>query len=62
MTKLAADSTVSKSYFVKVMAESNQYSWHIDSGAIYSTISNKAWFVSYESKKNKYIEIGNTQL
>jgi hypothetical protein len=61
-TELAADSTVSKSYFAKAIAKSNQHSWHIDSGAIYSTTPDKAWFVSYESKENKYIEIGNKQL
>jgi hypothetical protein len=41
-TELAADSTVSKSYFAKVMAESSQQSWHIDSGAIYFTTPDKA--------------------
>ena len=61
-TELTADSTVSKSYFTKAIAESNQHSWHIDSGATYSTTPDKAWFVSYESKENEHIEIGNKQL
>jgi hypothetical protein len=41
-TELAADSTVNKSYFAKAMAETSQYSWHIDSGASYITIPDKA--------------------
>ena len=41
-TELAADSTVSRSYFTKAIAESNQHSWHIDSGATYSTTPDKA--------------------
>jgi hypothetical protein len=61
-TKLAADSTVNKSYFVKAMAETSQYSWHIDSGVTYIIIPDKAWFVTYEPKENEYIEIGNKKL
>jgi hypothetical protein len=61
-TELAADSTVSKSYFTKVMAESSQYSWHIDNGATYIIIPDKAWFVTYEPKENEHIEIGNKKL
>jgi hypothetical protein len=61
-TELAADSTVNKSYFAKVMAETSQHSWHIDSGATYIIISDKAWFVTYEPKENEYIEIGNKKL
>jgi hypothetical protein len=60
--ELAADSTVNKSYFTKVMAETSQHSWHIDSGAIYTIIPNKAWFVTYESKENEHIKIGNKKL
>jgi hypothetical protein len=62
MTELAANSTVNKSYFVKVMAETSQYSWHIDSGATYIIIPDKAWFVTYEPKENEYIKIGNKKL
>jgi hypothetical protein len=40
--ELAADSTVNKNYFTKVMAETSQYSWHIDSGASYIIIPDKA--------------------
>jgi hypothetical protein len=61
-TELVADNTVNKSYFVKVMAETSQYSWHIDSSATYTIISDKAWFVTYEPKENEYIEIGNKKL
>jgi hypothetical protein len=61
-TELAADSIVNKSYFAKAMAETSQYSWHIDSGATYIIISDKAWFVTYESKENEHIEIGNKKL
>jgi hypothetical protein len=61
-TELAADSTVNKSYFAKAIAETSQHSWHIDSGASYTTIPNKAWFVTYEPKKNEHIEIGNKKL
>jgi hypothetical protein len=60
--ELAADSTVNKSYFAKVIAETSQYSWHIDSGATYIIIPDKAWFVTYEPKENEYIEIGNKKL
>jgi hypothetical protein len=41
-TELAADSTVNKNYFTKVMVETSQHSWHIDSGASYTIISDKA--------------------
>jgi hypothetical protein len=60
--KLAANSIVNKSYFAKIMAETSQYNWHIDSGAIYIIIPNKAWFVTYEPKENKHIKIGNKKL
>jgi hypothetical protein len=60
--ELAADSTVNKSYFAKAMAETSQYSWHIDSGVSYIIISDKAWFVTYEPKENEYIKIGNKKL
>jgi hypothetical protein len=40
--ELTADNTVNKSYFAKVMAETSQHSWHIDSGASYITIPDKA--------------------
>jgi hypothetical protein len=60
--ELAADSTVNKSYFAKAMAETSQYSWHIDSGASYTITSDKAWFVTYEPKENEHIEIGNKKL
>jgi hypothetical protein len=53
---------VNKSYFAKVMAETSQYNWHIDSGASYIITSDKAWFVTYELKKNEYIKIGNKKL
>jgi hypothetical protein len=61
-TELAADSTVNKSYFAKAMAETSQYSWHIDSGASYIITPDKAWFVTYEPKENEHIEIGNKKL
>jgi hypothetical protein len=61
-TELAADSTVNKSYFVKAMAETSQHNWHIDSNAIYITIPDKAWFVTYEPKENEHIKIGNKKL
>jgi hypothetical protein len=61
-TKLAADSIINKSYFAKVMAETSQYNWHIDSSASYIIISDKAWFVTYEPKENKHIKIGNKKL
>jgi hypothetical protein len=61
-TELAADSIVNKSYFAKAMAESSQYSWHIDSGVTYIIIPDKAWFVTYEPKENEYIKIGNKKL
>jgi hypothetical protein len=60
--ELTADSTVNKSYFTKIMAETSQYNWHIDSGAIYIIIPDKAWFVTYEPKENEYIKIGNKKL
>jgi hypothetical protein len=53
---------VSKSYFAKAMAESSQYSWHIDSGATYTITPDKAWFVTYEPKENEHIKIGNKKL
>jgi len=61
-TELTADNTMNKSYFAKAMAETSQHNWHIDSGATYTTIPDKAWFVTYESKENKYIKIGNKKL
>jgi hypothetical protein len=61
-TELVADSTVNKSYFAKAIAETSQYSWHIDSGASYIITPDKAWFVTYEPKENEYIEIGNKKL
>jgi hypothetical protein len=61
-TELAADSIVNKSYFTKVMVETSQHSWHIDSGASYITIPDKTWFVTYEPKENEHIEIGNKKL
>jgi hypothetical protein len=60
--ELAADSIVNKSYFTKAMAETSQYSWHIDSGVSYITAPDKAWFVTYEPKENEYIKIGNKKL
>jgi hypothetical protein len=62
MTELAADSTVNKNYFAKVMTETSQYNWHIDSGATYIITPDKAWFVTYEPKENEYIKIGNKKL
>jgi hypothetical protein len=44
------------------MAETSQYNWHIDSGASYIITLDKTWFVTYESKENKYIKIGNKKL
>jgi hypothetical protein len=44
------------------MAETSQHSWHIDSGASYIIISDKAWFVTYEPKENEHIKIGNKKL
>jgi hypothetical protein len=41
-TELTADNIVNKSYFTKAMAETSQYSWHIDSGANYIITPNKA--------------------
>jgi hypothetical protein len=61
-TELTADNIVNKSYFTKVIVETSQYSWHIDSNASYITILDKAWFVTYEPKENEYIEIGNKKL
>jgi hypothetical protein len=61
-TELTADNTVNKSYFAKAMAETSQHSWHIDSGASYIIISDKVWFVTYEPKENKHIEIDNKKL
>ena len=60
--ELVTDSTVNKNYFVKVMVETSQHSWHIDSGASYITIPDKTWFVTYEPKENEHIEIGNKKL
>jgi hypothetical protein len=60
--ELAADNIMNKSYFAKAMAETSQHSWHIDSGASYIIILDKAWFVTYEPKENKYIKIGNKKL
>jgi hypothetical protein len=51
-----------KSFFAKETVESGQYIWHIDNGATYITTPNKAWFVSYETRKNKYIQTGSKQL
>jgi hypothetical protein len=44
------------------MAETSQHSWHIDNGASYITIPDKAWFVTYELRENEYIDIGNKKL
>jgi hypothetical protein len=44
------------------MAETSQYNWHIDNGASYTIIPDKAWFVTYEPKENEYIKIGNKKL
>jgi hypothetical protein len=41
-TELATNSTVNKNYFIKVMAETSQHSWHIDSGANYIITPDKA--------------------
>jgi hypothetical protein len=60
--ELTADSIMNKSYFAKAMAETSQYSWHIDSGASYIITPDKAWFVTYEPKENEYIKIGNKKL
>jgi hypothetical protein len=61
-TELAADGIVNKNYFAKVMTETSQYSWHIDSGATYIITPDKAWFVTYEPKENEHIKIGNKKL
>jgi hypothetical protein len=61
-TELTADSTVNKNYFIKVMTETSQHSWYIDSSASYIIIPDKAWFVTYEPKENEYIKIGNKKL
>jgi hypothetical protein len=60
--ELTADNIVNKSYFAKVMVETSQHSWHIDSGASYTIIPDKAWFITYEPKENEHIEIGNKKL
>jgi hypothetical protein len=61
-TELATSEIASKNFFAKGAAESSQHTWHIDSGANYTTISNKAWFVSYEARENEHIQIGNNKL
>jgi hypothetical protein len=60
--ELTADSTVNKSYFAKVIVETSQHSWHIDSSVSYIIIPDKAWFVTYEPKENEHIKIGNKKL
>jgi hypothetical protein len=55
VTELATSEITGKSFFAKGAAESSQHTWHIDSGANYTTTSNKAWFVSYEARENEYI-------
>jgi hypothetical protein len=52
----------SKSFFAKGIVESSQHTWHIDNGATYTTTPNKAWFVSYEARQDKYIQTGSKQL
>jgi FtsZ-interacting cell division protein YlmF len=54
-TELTMSNVAGKSFFAKRAVESSQHTWHIDSGATYTTIPNKAWFVSYEARKNEYI-------
>ena len=61
-TELTTSKITGKSFFAKGAAESSQYTWHIDSGANYTTTSNKAWFVSYEARENEHIQIGNNKL
>jgi hypothetical protein len=62
VTELATSEIAGKSFFTKGAAESSQHTWHIDSGANYTTTSNKAWFVSYEIRENEHIQIGNNKL
>jgi hypothetical protein len=40
--ELATSEIAGKSFFIKEAAESSQHTWHIDSGANYTTTSNKA--------------------
>jgi hypothetical protein len=54
-TELAMSDIADKSFFAKGAVESSQYTWHIDSDATYTITPNKAWFVSYEARKDKYI-------
>ena len=61
-TELATSEIAGKSFYAKGAAESSQHTWHIDSGANYTTTSNKAWFVSYEARENEHIQIGNQKL
>ena len=53
---------MNKSYFIKIMAESSQHNLHIDSGAFYIIILDKAWFITYEPKENEHIKIDNKKL
>jgi len=61
-TELATSDTAGKSYFAKGAVESSRLTWHIDSGATYTTTPNKAWFVSYEARQDEYIQTGSKQL
>jgi hypothetical protein len=61
-TELAMSDVAGKSFFAKGAVESSQHTWHIDSGATYTTTPNKAWFVSYEARKDEYIQTGSKQL
>jgi hypothetical protein len=61
-TELAMSDIAGKSFFAKGAVESSQHTWHIDSGATYTTTPNKAWFVSYEARQDEYIQTGNKQL
>jgi hypothetical protein len=54
-TELAISDITGKSFFAKGAIESSQHTWHIDSGATYTITPNKAWFVSYEARQDKYI-------
>jgi hypothetical protein len=58
-TELAISDIAGKSFFAKGAVESSQYIWHIDSGATYIIIPNKAWFVSYEARQDEYIQTGS---
>jgi hypothetical protein len=61
-TELAMSDVAGKSFFAKGAVESSRHTWHIDSGATYTTTPNKAWFVSYEARQDEYIQTDSKQL